>query len=434
MNKIKNNILIKNIIMLLLSGVISKLIGMISKIMFTRKAGINIVSLYSLIIPCFMLFMTLCQFSLPISISKLSAENKYDDKKLLINAYEIGFIIDIILMIIIIIFSKAIASMLNNPSMYKCILSIVFIIPFVTISSVQRGFLHGKEKMLWPSITNITEEIIKIILIISTFKAVSLKSDILSIITLILYNVVTEISTIIILHNKIKKMVSNKKASFNIKIVKDILKISIPTTLIRLISSIGFFLEPIILTYLLLKTGFNSKYITLEYGIINSYVIPILSMPSFFSSSIASALLPNITKLYNDKKYKEFNNKLLKLLLFTLYIGIISIIIILLFPKKIMKLIYGVNYGINYLYFMGPFFILLYIQPVLSIGIQAINKTNKLLYVSISSVIVKFLVLFFFALFKIGINSLIASIISGIIITTTLLIKILLLNINKRPS
>ena len=53
---------------------------------------------------------------------------------------------------------------------------------------------------------------------------------------------------------------------------------------------------------------FNS--FNLSAVIVNSYIIPLLSIPSFFSISIASALLPNITKAYTKKRYNEFNKKL----------------------------------------------------------------------------------------------------------------------------
>ena len=106
------------------------------------------------------------------------------------------------------------------------------------------------------------------------------------------------------MNNRInKKYNTNYNSKINIQVIKDILNISIPTTCTRLISSIGFFLEPILLTMLLIKNGYTSNYITIEYGIINSYVLPLLAMPTFFSISIASALLPNITKLYKNKNY-----------------------------------------------------------------------------------------------------------------------------------
>lgn len=434
MNKIKNNVLIKNIIILLVSGGIAKIIGMFGKIIYTRQAGLDIVSMYTLITPTFMLVMTLCQFSLPISISKLAAENKYDDKKLLYSAYKIGFTIDIILMIIIIFICKLVASTLHNIVLYKAILSFVFVIPFVTISSIQRGFLHGKENMLPASITNITEEILKIVLIITTLPIAIAKSDICAVVTIILYNVILEITSIFIMQKSINKYLkkTTKKYKQEKNISNDIISISVPTTSIRLISSIGFFLEPILLTKILVANGYSPSYITLEYGIINSYVIPLLSMPTFFSVSIASALLPNITKAYYKKNYKEFKNKLLKLLFLSIVIGIICLGTILLFPSKILQIVYGINFGINYIYVIGPFFLILYIQPTLSVTIQAMNKTNKLFFVSLTTTLLKFICLITFGLLGFGIYSLVFSIITGIITTTLLDILVILKEIKKR--
>ena len=394
MIKFKNNLLIKNIIILLISGALAKILGMIGKIIYTRIAGVNVVGLYTMITPTLMLIISITQFSFPISISKISAEEKYENKDILKNAYIIGFIIDIILMLLVMLSASLIASMLHNKLLTPAILSITIIIPFVTISSIQRGFLHGKEDMLPASITNVTEEVVKIILIIIFLPLAISKSDIKAVIFIILFNVITEITSIFIMKKSIdKKYVHKEKGNINKKIIKEILNISIPTTSVRLISSVGFFLEPIILTSTLLATGFSSNYITLEYGIINSYIIPLLSIPSFFSISIASALLPNITKAYTKKRYNEFNKKLIKLLILSMIVGLICIGFILIFPKQILKLVYNVNFGENYIYLIGPFFLVYYLQPTLSIALQAMGKTNKLFITSTISMIIKYSVL-----------------------------------------
>ncbi len=433
MIKFKNNLLIKNIIILLVSGAIAKVLGMIGKIIYTRIAGINVVGLYTMITPTFMLIISLTQFSFPISISKISAEGKYKNNDLLKNAYIIGAIINVILIIVVLFSSTLIAGMLHNKALVPAIMSIAFIIPFVTISSIQRGFLHGKEDMLPASVTNVTEEIVKIILIISLLPIAIAKSNVTAVIFIVLFNVITELSNILIMQQSInKKYVKKEKSYFNIKIIKEILNISIPTTLVRLISSLGFFLEPIILTNTLLSTGFSSNYITLEYGVINSYIIPLLSMPSFFSLSIASALLPNITKAYANKRYKEFNSKLLKLLFLSMMVGGICLAIIMIFPEPILKLVYSVNFGINYIYLIGPFFLILYMQPTLSVALQAMGKTNKLFITSTISMVLKYTVLFVFGKLGFGMNALIFSIITGIIVTTTLVIIIVLKEINKK--
>ena len=54
-----------------------------------------------------------------------------------------------------------------------------------------------------------------------------------------------------------------------------------------------------------MKIGYNSNFITKEYGIISGYVLPMVMMPSFLSGAISSALLPVISKSYANKKLKE---------------------------------------------------------------------------------------------------------------------------------
>lgn len=435
MIKFKNNLLIKNIIILLVSGALAKVLGMLGKIIYTRIAGVNVVGLYTMITPTFMLIISICQFSFPISISKISAEEKYDNKSLLKSAYFVGSIISIILIIILILTSNLIALSLHNKLLAPTILSISAIIPFVMISSVQRGFLHGKEDMLPASITNVTEEIIKIILILFLLPIAISKGDIASVIFLILFNVITESSNILFMQKVIsKKYISNKKGKVNKKIIKEILSISIPTTSVRLIASIGFFLEPIILTNTLLSSGYSPNYITMEYGIINSYIVPLLSIPSFFSISIASALLPNITKAYANKKYDEFNRKLLKLMFLSMLVGAVCLTIILIFPSEILKLVYNVNFGINYIYLIGPFFLILYMQPTLSVALQAMDKTNKLFLTSTISVIIKYSTLYVLGKIGFGMNALIFAMIAGIVTTTSLVLIIVLKELKKKTS
>ena len=435
MIKFKNNLLIKNIIILLVSGALAKVLGMLGKIIYTRIVGVNVVGLYTMITPTFMLIISICQFSFPISISKISAEEKYDNKSLLKSAYFVGSIISIILIIILLLTSNLIAASLHNKLLAPAILSISAIIPFVMISSVQRGFLHGKEDMLPASITNVTEEIIKIILILFLLPIAISKGDITSVIFLILFNVVTESSNILFMQKAISKnYISNKKGKVNKKIIKEILSISIPTTSVRLIASIGFFLEPIILTNTLLSSGYSPNYITMEYGIINSYIVPLLSIPSFFSISIASALLPNITKAYANKKYDEFNKKLLKLMFLSMLVGAVCLTIILIFPNEILKLVYNVNFGINYIYLIGPFFLILYMQPTLSVALQAMDKTNKLFLTSTISVIIKYSTLYVLGKIGFGMNALIFAMIAGIVTTTSLVLIIVLKELKKKTS
>ena len=85
-------------------------------------------------------------------------------------------------------------------------------------------------------------------------------------------------------------------------LIKEILGISIPTTLARMIGSTVYFFEPIILTTFLLMNGYTNNFITYEYGILTGYVMPLLLMPSFFSMAISQATIPVISNGYVNNK------------------------------------------------------------------------------------------------------------------------------------
>ena len=79
MNKEK---FIKTTIILIIGGAITKVLGMVIKIVMTRLIGLEGLGLYYLIFPTFSLFMCLSQLSLPVAISKLVSEEKHNNKKI----------------------------------------------------------------------------------------------------------------------------------------------------------------------------------------------------------------------------------------------------------------------------------------------------------------------------------------------------------------
>ena len=72
----------KSTLILLIGGAITKILGLIIKIISTRIIGLEGISLYMLIFPTFSLFMTVSQMGLSTALSKLVAENKRNNKNL----------------------------------------------------------------------------------------------------------------------------------------------------------------------------------------------------------------------------------------------------------------------------------------------------------------------------------------------------------------
>ena len=315
---------IKSTIILVIGGLITKVLGMVIRIIMTRIIGVHGIGLYMLVAPTFNLFITIATLSLPIAISKIIAEDKTNNKKVVFGIIPIAMFFNLLIIIIIVIFSPFIANnLLKNSNLVYPILAIGITLPFITLSSIARGYFFGKERMFPHVISNIIEQIVRIICIITIIPSLLEKSLDIAITGIILINCLSEFASIIVLFvflpNKIILKKDDIKPDFTC--VKDIFAISIPTTLGRLISSIGMFLEPIILTFVLHNIGWTSASITKEYGIISGYILPMVMMPSFLTGAISSALLPIITKLYSLKDYKGVKRKIKQALFYSLLIG-----------------------------------------------------------------------------------------------------------------
>ena len=374
----KNKFVVATII-LIIGGFITKILSMVIKIVMTRLVGTEGIGLYMLVNPTFMLFIAICTLGMPTAISKLVSEDKRNNKKLVFSAVLIAIIINILIMLTILISGRFIANnLLHEPRSYYSIIAIGLVLPFISISSILRGYFFGKQKMIPHVVSNITEDITRLISIILFTPLFLMKGLEYAVSFLILSNIISELTSIIILFFFLPKNFKLNKNDItpNLSNIKDILEISLPTTGSRLIGTIGAFFEPIILTFFLLKTGFTNQYILTEYGVLNGYVMPLILLPSFFTGAISQALLPIVSQGYSNKKYEYVRNKIKQALFFSLLIGIPATLIFTFIPEIPLKLIFNTNEGINYIKVLAPICLLHYIQAPLTSTLQAIGKSH----------------------------------------------------------
>ena len=276
---------IKSTVILMIGGLITKILGMIIKIVINRLIGTEGLGVYMLITPTFMLFIAIAQLGFPIAISKLVAEDKNDNKNIVFSIIPISILLNIIIMIFLLFSSHYIANnLLHETRTMHALKCIGFVLPFISLSSILRGYFFGKQKMIPHIISNITEDVVRLITMIIGIP-IFLKNGIESAVSsIVLSNIVSELTSIFVLFFFLPKnfKITKKDITPKKNNIKNVLSISLPTTGSRLIGNVGFFLEPIILTFFLLKSGYSNAYIVNEYGILNGYVMPILLLPSFF--------------------------------------------------------------------------------------------------------------------------------------------------------
>ncbi len=380
MNK-KSSIYCISLVMIL--SMITKIISMASRIIMSRELGVEAVSLYSLVNPIFVFLITISTFSLPTTIATLVSKNPLKGKKIFITSLIIGIILNIFFIIIISFFSQYIAELLlHNYKTEPSIKLLALVVPLTTLSSIIKGYFMGKKELILTSESSLIEEcsrLLSVILLIGFFK--NFDDEIKSTFFILVMIIGEIIQTSYLILSSGKKYIKNiykLKDIFSSEdyIFNEVISLSLPLTLSRVVTSFSFMMEPIILTTLLFKQGYSSEEITLNYGILSSYVMPLLLFPGFFSLAVSNYLLPNLSSLIAKNKYSDGQKLFYKILIFTGILGLFFTLIFMFFGDKIIQIIYHVNYGNKEIKLLAFPFIIYYIETPINTAMHALNQSK----------------------------------------------------------
>lgn len=403
------NKFIKSTIILVVGGITTKLLSFIIRIYFTRviKDGINI---YSLIMPTYSLLITITQLGFPIAISNIIAKGEKRGKNIMSSIIPVSLLLNLILILIVIFSAKYLSNnLLHEPDTYYPLIALSLVLPFISLSSIIRGYFFGKQQMMPHSISNIIEQLFKLFIVLVILPHLLKYGTIVAVCGYILISILSETISIVVFLLYLPKnfKIERKDIKPDFGTIKDVLAIGLPAVGSRIIGNIGYFFEPIILSYMLLKTGFTNDYIISNYAIYNTYVIGLLIVPTFLLGAIGTSMLPEISKNINNKE--KVRRLFKKTMIFSLIIGVFSNIVIYFSCDFILNLLFNTTDGCNYIRFLAPFFTIFYFESPLSSILQAYNMTGYIMKTTIIGVIIKLTSLVILSLFHIGIYALILS-------------------------
>lgn len=423
LNKIKNNIFLKSTLVLLIGGVIGKLVGFVLRIIVTRKLGAEGMGLYSLLAPTSSLLSVIATLSYPTALSKIISEKSSRTKTLFTSIIPLSIIINIFIIGITILLAPTLSTLLKNETLYFPIICLSLVTPFISISSIIKGYFWGKQNMFPYMLSNFIEQVTRLILItlfINKFLSISLTHAISFI---ILVNAVGEVVSQLVMMYFFPKNIRPSINDFNKNDIKKVMDICVPSTSSKIIGSISYFLEPIVLTNVLMYVGYSKDFIVYEYGVINAYAMSLLLMPQFFTQNMATSLVPELSKYYSLGNNEMCKKRIKQIVLISCSIGGLSTLIITLFPTFFLNILYHTTLGLDYIRLLSPFTILFYIEYPLINALQALGKSKSAMKCTIISSIVRLISIATLSLLRIGMYSLILSIIINLLLSTCLYTK-----------
>jgi len=389
----KKQTFIQGTIILVVVGMIVKVLGLINRMVIARFLTSEGIGIYMMVMPTFILLISLAQLGFPIAISKLVSENnikqRLSNQSIVLKALKISLINSILLIVVLLLSAKFLSfNLLNDKRTYYPILSLVFFIPLVSFSSIIKGYLHGYKIMGVPSYSQLLEQIIRISTSITLVLFLLPYSIEAAVCGAILSISLGEMASLAYMIFKIKNKRSwnrilkkrSEHTEYEKNITKDILTISLPATGSRLIGSLSHFFEPIIFSFAMMSIGISSHYVTRIYGQITGYTISLLLVPSFFCVAVSTPLIPIISEAYVKKNSENINHYFNLSIFLSFLTGCIFTVILTLYPKELMKLFFDTTDGVIFLAYMAPLFLIHYFQLPITSTLHAINKAKAAMF------------------------------------------------------
>ncbi len=344
----KKSSLIYGASVLTIGAFLSKVIGSVYRLFLTYIIGGEGIGLYQMVFPVYSFLIVLCTGGIPLAISKIIAEcnanQNYEQKKRVISlSLSILIILSIIFALILTLGAKKIAILQGNVLISDSYLVIAPALVFVSIVSVLRGYFQGECDFVPTAVSQIIEQVIKVLSGIVLAMALVKYSIADAVTGAVLAVTISEFVCAVVMciwYAKHKKSPPATQCECDPITIKQIIKVALPISLTSIALPLTFCLDSFIVVNLL-KKNFSTAIATSMYGLESGVVMSIVNFPSIISFSLASVLLPNLVK--NIKAHNVYDNteKLNACCKINLIISLPCTIGGVIFGENIMSLIYG---------------------------------------------------------------------------------------------
>lgn len=299
---------VKSTIVLTIATLLSKIIGSMFRIPLQNIAGDEVLGIFNLVYPVYMVALYLSVAGIPIAISKLISEANANNepqkvKKIYSTASILALSFGVLSFSIIFGFSSEIANALGGPSTKIALIVVALTLLVAPYMAVYRGFFQGYGDMQPTAISQVIEQLVRVLLILIVayiLVTMDYSNDIVAG-GIMAGSVLGAIASLLYL--KIKYRRSSIKVTTKEKYTvqdfsswsKTILKISIPIAIGSLTMALFNFVDSFTVTYGLRSAGVENSQISFLYGIYGRG-LTLVQITTVFATSIILPLVPLITK------------------------------------------------------------------------------------------------------------------------------------------
>ena len=401
----RKTLFIKNALILTVTGIILRFLGIVFKIWLAGKVGAEGIGLYHLVFSVYTLLATFASSGITVAVTRLCVNEitlgtKHGLKKLIRRSFAIVIIISLFSLFITLFGSEFIAlKIIGDVRSEESIAIFGFSLPFMGISAVLKGYFTARRKIGTNSIAVLLEQAVRIALCLYFVGIFSQKGIGMAVAGVILGDTIAEMVSCIfsyICYRLDLKKVNCDGNSAQFSKTKEILRISSPITLGRYCTSLLRTAENIIMPKALHKSGgLYSRSLSL-FGSLKGMALPVLFFPSSVLNAFSTLLIPEMSEALVKKQPKIIKKDVERSIKLTLIIGIIFGGIFFFGGTRIGNLIYGDADSGYLIKVLAPLTPLMYCDCIADGILKGLDQQNFTFRVSVGDSILRIILISIF--------------------------------------
>ncbi len=311
----KKQSFIKGAIIISLGGFISKVLGAVYRIPLTNVLGGTGMGIYQMVYPLYCILLTVSASGIPTGIARLISSGSAGAEKQAFRLYGIvGFIGSIVMFML----ATPLATIQGEPAVALCCKLLSPSVFLVSLLSVVRGYFQGKGNMYPTAITEVAEQVIKVVAGVALSYVFRANLELAVASTLFAVTLSEALSAVLAAVWYYKGRGVQPLYRTRPTRVSSVLKYTVPLTLTAIALPLSQLAESIVAVRLLRAASDDA---TALYGVFSGCAVTIINLPVSVTYGLAASSVPAITPLAEKGDIVGAKKKAYKSLLITLAIS-----------------------------------------------------------------------------------------------------------------
>lgn len=298
--------LIRSAFLLTLAGMISRCMGFFFRIFLSHAFGEEHVGLYQLIFPLYTLCLSLGTAGIETALSRSTARSvSLGDPVKAVRTLYAALLFTVSLSALELVFLQKYAgalavSFLGDVRCTEMILAVSYALPFASVHCCLSGYCFGMQKSAVPAISQLVEQAVRILSVVSLY-CVSVQmhgkepSIVLAAAGIAAGELASALFSVCVLAKK-KTFAVRFRTAPVFKEMPALLTLSLPLTVNRTAVTLLQSVEAVSIPLCLRVSGMTGGEALSVYGVLTGMALPCILFPSAVTSSVATVLMPEISK------------------------------------------------------------------------------------------------------------------------------------------